>query len=172
MKGGWYGRSSSNGSYAAKGIFAPVLYVLYSALNINLYPALCSQPTSINMFANVWNWLEIRSTSEEKSQPALVCGKWPNKCFPLLFSVPIFSLFTPSVNKAGFPRQLLFRMLSLFRSNVQLRNSLTEKSLAPLLKHNENAEGDCNEDGRPDGVGGVVQEGDQDRGQDVLLHSW
>ena len=63
-------------------------------------------------------------------------------------------------------------MLSLFRSNVQLRDSFAEKSLAPLLKHDEKAEGVCNEDGGPDGVGGVVQEGDQDRGQDVFVHFW
>ena len=97
MKGGWYGRSSSNGSYAAKGIFAPVLYVLYSALNINLYPALCSQPTSINMFANVWNWLEIRSTSEEKkaNQPLSVASGQTNVflcyflCQSFHFSLPV-----------------------------------------------------------------------------------
>ena len=92
MKGGWYGRSSSNGSYAAKGIFAPVLYVLYSALNTNLYPALCSQPTSINMFANVWNWLEIRLTSEEK-KPTSPC-LW--QVAKQMFSSAIFcaNLFT------------------------------------------------------------------------------
>ena len=44
--------------------------------------------------------------------------------------------------------------------------------MSPLVKDNKEAEGDGEEDGGADGVDGVPEEGGQDRGQQVVVHSW
>ena len=43
--------------------------------------------------------------------------------------------------------------------------------MAPLLQEHEKGKGDSEEDGGADGVGGVAQEVDHDRGQGAI-HSW
>ena len=63
---------------------------------------------------------------------------------------------------------LLRAKVQLLQRNVHIR----EESLPLLLGDHENGEGEGEQDGGAESVGGIAEERDQDRCEDVLLHSW
>ena len=56
-------------------------------------------------------------------------------------------------------------------NNWEIQNRESGELVSPLLQEHEKGKGDSEEDGGADGVGGVAQEVDHDRGQGAI-HSW